>query len=158
MRPYDHVFRKATYPGRYGFTVIDVNGQLTLTHALPGEYLNRLLLANEIFDDDIRLNGVTRETDGLVILTTQPTVVGAACDREEMIAYFEARHFALIPDFSAGHRGSLSFYRDLDQIAVFDAHPANFLRDRNGIILPIDAVLLRADDNLANLIEALLGP
>ncbi|MBC8096119.1 MAG: hypothetical protein H7Y43_09930 [Akkermansiaceae bacterium] len=152
------IYHKATYSGRYGFTVIAANGQPTLTNALPGEYLSRLLLANEIFGDDIRLEGVTRESDGLVILTSQPTVVGTACDREEMIGYFEARHFALIPDFSAGYRGSLSFYRDLDQIAVFDAHPANFLRDRSGIILPIDAVLLRADDELAGLLEYLLDP
>lgn len=75
-----------------------------------------------------------------------------------MVTYFKARHFDLIPNFSAGYRGSLSFYRDLDQMAVFDAHPANFLRDRNGIILPIDAVLLRADDDLASLIGALLKP
>ena len=154
----DHVYHKATYPGRCGFTVIDVNGQPTLTHALPGEYLNRLLLANETFADDIRLVGVTRENDGLVILTSQPTVIGTACDRGEMVTYFKARHFELIPNFSAGYRGSLSFYRDLDQMAVFDAHPANFLRDRNGIILPIDAVLLRADDDLASLIGALLKP
>ena len=73
-----------------------------------------------------------------------------------MIAYFKARHFDLIPNFSAGYRGSLSFYRDLDQLAAFDAHPANLLRDRNGIILPIDAVLLRADDAHARLLEDLL--
>ncbi len=152
----DDVYRKATYPGRYGFTVINVNGQPTLTHALPGEYLDRLILANQLFDDDIRLEGVTQETDGLVILTSQPTVIGSACTREEMVTYFEARRFALIPDFFAGYRGSLSFYRDLDQMAVFDAHPANFLRDRNGIILPIDAVLVRADDELAASLEALL--
>lgn len=149
-----HVYRKATYPGRYGFTVIVANGQPTLTYALPEEYLKRLLLANQVFDDDIRLEGVTRESDGLVILTTQPTVVGSACGREEMIAYFEARHFALIPGFSAGHRGSLSFYRDLDQAAVFDAHPANFLRDQNGIVLPIDAVVVRADEELAAMLQA----
>jgi hypothetical protein len=73
----------------------------------------------------------------------------------DLTAYFEARRFSLLPGFSAGHRGSFSFYRDLDQIAVFDAHPANFLRDRNGVILPIDAVLLRADEELAAVLETL---
>lgn len=150
------VYHKATYPGRYGFTVILVNGQPTLTHALPAEYLERLLLANQIFDDDIRLVGVTRESEGLVVVTTQPTIVGEACSAEEMIAYFNARRFSLMPGFTAGHRGSLSFYRDLDQVEVFDAHPANFLRDRDGVILPIDAVLLRADEDLAAALEAFL--
>lgn len=152
----DLVYQKATYPGRYGFTVIPANGQPTLTHALPAEYLERLLLANQVFDDDIRLLGVTREAEGIVVVTTQPTIVGEACSAGEMIAYFEARRFSLMPGFSAGHRGSLSFYRDLDQIAVFDAHPANFLRDRDGVILPIDAVVLRADGELATSLEVLI--
>lgn len=41
-------------------------------------------------------------------------------------------------------------------MAVFDAHPANFLRDQNGVILPIDAVLLRADEELGKALEVLL--
>ncbi|MEO8616131.1 MAG: hypothetical protein ABI600_13385 [Luteolibacter sp.] len=70
----ESIYHKATYPGLYGFTVIPVNGQPTLTHALPGEYLERLLLSNHIFGDDIRLLGITREAGGLVILITQPTI------------------------------------------------------------------------------------
>lgn len=156
VRPGKLVFGKATYPGRYGLTVIAANGQPTLTNALPAEYLRRLLLANRVFDDDIRLIGVTREAEGLVIITTQPTVVGAAATREEMTAFFDARRFVPLPGFCAGYRGSLSFYRDLDQVAVFDAHPANFLLDSHSIILPIDAVMVEADDELANLLEALV--
>lgn len=151
----DDVYHKATYPGRYGFTVIAAMGQPTLTNALPGEYLDRLLLSNRVFDDDVRLVGVTREADGLVIVTTQPTLVGDAATGEEMQAFFTARHFDLLPGFCAGYKGSLSFYRDLDQVAVFDAHPANFIRDRNGVILPIDGVVVEADDTLAALLEAL---
>ena len=155
VRPGDDVFGKATHAGRYGFTVVAANGQPTLTHALPGEYLNRLLLSNRIFSDDVRLAGVCRESAGMVVVTTQPTVVGGAATHDEMLAFFAARHFALLPGFCAGYRGSLSFYRDLDQVAVFDAHPANFIRDRNGIILPIDGVLVEADDELAALLEPL---
>ncbi len=136
--------------------MIAVNGQATLTYALPGEYLDRLLLANRVFDDDIQLVGVTHEAAGMVILTSQPTVVGDAATREEMMSYFTSRHFQLIPNFCAGYRGSLSFYRDLDQVAVFDAHPANFLCDQNRVILPIDAVIVEANDELTQLIEALV--
>lgn len=150
------VYAKATYPGHYGFTVIAANGEAVLTKALPGEYLDRLLLANRIFDDDIRLTGVTYEAGGLAILTTQPTVVGEAATREEMAAYFVSRRFLPLPGYCAGHRGSLSFYRDLDQVGVFDAHPANFIRDLQGVILPIDAVVVQADDGLAALLDAML--
>ena len=91
----------------------------------------------------------------MVIITSQPTVVGEGAIREEMIAFFRALRFCLLPGFSAGYRGALSFYRDLDQVAVFDAHPANFLKDRNGVILPIDGVVVECGDPLASQVEAL---
>jgi len=47
-----------------------------------------------------------------------------------------------------GRPGSLSFYRDLDGIAAFDAHPGNFVKDTQGIVLPIDLILLRVSDLL----------
>ncbi|MFN0076623.1 MAG: hypothetical protein ACKVY0_09125 [Prosthecobacter sp.] len=152
----DHVYGKATYPGRYGFTVIAAMGAPTLTHALPAEYLERLLLSNRIFDDEVKLAGVTREAEGLVILTTQPTIVGTAASHDEMLDFFTSRRFAHLPGFCAGYKGSLSFYRDLDQVAVFDAHPANFIRDRSGVILPIDGVVVQATDELAAMLDHLL--
>lgn len=156
IRRGDEVYHKATYPGQYGFTVIAANGQPTLTHALPAEYLHRLLLSNRIFSDEVRLIGVCRESEGLVVITTQPTLVGEAATLDEMLTFFAARRFAHLPGFCAGYRGSLSFYRDLDQVAVFDAHPANFIRDQTGIILPIDGVIVAADDELAGLLLPLL--
>jgi hypothetical protein len=154
LRGDDH-YLKATHSGHYGFTVIATPGGPTLTKALPAEYLHRLLVSNRIFDDEVRLEGVAREADGMVIITSQPTVVGEGATREEMIAFFRALRFCLLPGFSAGYRGALSFYRDLDQVAVFDAHPANFLKDRNGVILPIDGVVVECGDHLASQVEAL---
>lgn len=149
------VFVKATHPGRCGFTVIATPGGPTLTNALPAEYLHRFIVSNRIFDDDVRLIGLTHEAGGMVIVTSQPTIIGEGATGEEMLAFFEARRFRLLPGFSAGYRGSLCFYRDLDQVAVFDAHPANFLRDGNGLILPIDGVVVECDDALASQVEGL---
>jgi hypothetical protein len=150
-------YHKATYPGRYGFTLIPVNGQPTLTRALPGEYLERLLLVNQIFGDAIRLKGITREAGGLVILISQPTVVGIACGFQEMVHGFAAMRFLEVPGFCAGHPGSLSFYRDLDQIAAFDVHPANLLRDMRGVLLPIDIILTRVGNELAECFSSMVG-
>ena len=154
LRGDDH-YLKATHPGRCGFTVIATPGGPTLTNALPAEYLHRLIVSNRIFDDDVRLIGLTHEAGGMVIVTSQPTIIGEGATQEEMLAFFAERRFCLLPGFSAGYRGSLCFYRDLDQVAVFDAHPANFLRDRNGVILPIDGVVVECDDALASQVEAL---
>ena len=155
VSPQGSVFVKATHPGRCGFTVIATPGGPTLTNALPAEYLHRLRVSNRVFNDDVRLVGATREDDALVIVTSQPTIVGEGATEEEMRAFFAALRFRWIPGFSAGYRGALSFYRDLDQVAVFDAHPANFLRDRSGLILPIDGVVVECDDQLATQVEAL---
>ena len=71
-------YLKATYPGRYGFTVVAGPVYPGLAFALPSEYLNRLLLSNKHFGDDVWLEAVTSENGELVILTSQPTVVGEA--------------------------------------------------------------------------------
>ncbi len=74
-----------------------------------------------------------------------------------MMAYFLSLHFAWIRGYSAGYRGAMSFYRDLDQVAVFDAHPANFLKDGQGIILPIDGVVVACDEALTAQVEDMLS-
>ncbi len=136
--------------------MIATPGGPTLTHALPAEYLHRLKVANRIFNDAVQLEGINREDGSLVVVTSQPTIVGEGATRDEMIAFFTSLRFCLLPGFSAGYRGALSFYRDLDQVAVFDAHPANFLRDRSGFILPVDGVVVECDEALAAQVETLL--
>ena len=58
---------------------------------------------------------------------------------------------------SLGRPGALAFYRDLDEVAAFDAHPGNFVKDDNGVVLPIDLVLLRAEEALQKAFKAFLG-
>jgi len=103
------------------------------------------------------LEGVTRDADGVVLVTSQPTIIGMGATDEEMMTYFLSLHFEWIRGYSAGYRGAMTFYRDLDQVAVFDAHPANFLKDGQGIILPIDGVVVECDDALASQVEDLLS-
>jgi hypothetical protein len=148
---------KATYPGQYGFTVVAGPAYPGLSPALPLEYLERLELGNECFGDDWRLEGVGREEGRLVVFTSQTTVVGEAACPDEIIAFMEKRRLALLDGVALGHPGALSFYRDLDALAVFDAHPANVLKDDNGVILPIDLILVKADEALAAQLEAARG-
>jgi hypothetical protein len=152
----DDVYLKATHPGRCGFTVIATPGGPTLTHALPGEYLRRLLASNRIFNDDVRLLGFTKEDGQMVVITAQPTIVGDGVEPVDMLAFFESLYFIHVPGFTAGYKGAMTFYRDLDQMAVFDAHAGNFLQDRSGLILPIDGVVVECDEQLAAQVAALL--
>ncbi len=78
---------KATYPGCAGFTVIsieDIGGPPDLTTALPLEYLERLLLQNQLFGDEIRLEGVAVEGGKTVIITSQPVLIGEPANEEDI--------------------------------------------------------------------------
>ena len=156
VRDLSPFYLKATYPSQYGFTVVAGPVYPGLRQALPLEYLERLELGNAFFGDDWRLEAVGREGEKLVVFTSQTTVVGEAASPEEIIAFMERRRIALLNGVALGHAGALSFYRDLDQLAVFDAHPANVLKDDEGVILPIDLILVKADDTLASQLETAL--
>ena len=62
---------KATFPGKFGFSVILAPGGLPdLTEATPLEYLERLLLQNSVFGDTLALEGVAQEEREPVIVTS----------------------------------------------------------------------------------------
>jgi hypothetical protein len=150
---------KVTHPGRCGFSVVagEETGHLPeLTNALPLEYLARLLLHNSLFADDLRLEGVALEGE-LVIITSQPAILGEVITLEEMLGFMSKLWFQPLRGLSLGRPGALAFYRDLDEVAAFDAHPGNFVKDENGIVLPIDLVLLRASEELQKAFKLLLG-
>lgn len=139
---------KATHPGKAGFTVValpETNGQPELTAALPLEYLERILLQNQLFGDDLKLEGLAGEPGGVSIVTSQPVLVGVAPTPAEITAFPQQLWFQPLTGLQLGHPGALAFYRDLDEVAVFDAHVANFVKDTNGTVLPIDLILVRAD-------------
>ena len=73
-------------------------------------------------------------------------MLGGPATLDEMTAFMAKLWFAPLDGLSLGRPGALAFYRDLDEVAAFDAHPGNFLKDDNGVVLPIDLILLRADE------------
>lgn len=153
----DPHYLKATYSGQFGFTVVAGSVYPGLAAATPAEYLTRLHIGNKAFGDDWRLEGVGFENGRLVVFTSQPTVVGEAASPAEIIAFMERRRLMLLNGVALGQSGALSFYRDLDQLAAFDAHPANVLKDEAGVILPIDLILVHAGELLAAQLETVPG-
>jgi len=142
---------KASYRGACGFTVLagEVTGSLPeLVKALPLEYLERLILQNRVFGDDLHLEGVAVEAQGMVILSSQPTLLGEPASISEILSFMRGLWFQPLPGLRLGNPGALAFYRDLDEVAAFDAHPANFVKDDSGVVLPIDLILVQADKAL----------
>lgn len=149
---------KATHPGRFGFSVIaDAAYEPLLVAATPLEYLERLLLQNSVFGDEVRLTGAAEETGGIVILTSQPNVTGDAVSAVEITEFMSRLWFRPLRGLSLGNPGALAFYRDLDEIAAFDAHPANFVKDQQSNVLPIDLILVRAEPALQSALARFLS-
>lgn len=157
---------KSTYPDRYGFPVVanpNAHGLPGLTPALPRGYLERLLLGNAGFGDDAQLEGISVEGERPVVLTSQPAIVGDPPTPEEIAAFMRKPWFIPVFGLGLGRSDALGFYRDLDELGAFDAQPGNFdfVKDRDGVILPIDLILVllvRADaDMQAALTATALG-
>jgi len=146
---------KFTHPGRFGFTVIATSGGVPdLTAATPLEYLERLLIQNRVFGDDLRLEGIIEAGGEVSVLTSQPNLTGDPVTPSEITAFMQQLWFQPLTGLSLGHPGALAFYRDLDEVAVFDAHVANFVKETAGTVLPIDLILVGADARLQRALQA----
>jgi hypothetical protein len=119
-----------------------------LANATPLEYLERLLLQNSVFGDTVQLEGVATEPPGTAIVTSQPHITGDDISTNDILNFMSRLWFKPLHGLHLGRPGSLAFYRVLDEVGAFDAHPGNFVKDTQGIVLPIDLILVRADDRL----------
>jgi hypothetical protein len=115
----------------------------TLEPALPLEYLERIMLQNEIFADRVSFVGVAGNRSNPRIVTRQPHIRGDAATPDEIIRLMtnELGFRQLPARFSVGYVDSLAFVRE--DIAVFDLRPANVVRTENGLIVPIDSIPVR---------------
>ena len=118
-----------------------------LRGAMPSEYLDRLLLQNEIFGDEVELLGIIDKRQALHVVTSQPTIRGGAASPEEISDFMHRLGFRLLPELHIGRLGALSFFHERDGIAAFDCHAANYLVSGRDIV-PIDVLLVRANDDL----------
>ncbi len=113
-----------------------------LLPATPLQYLRRVSTQNELWGDDTLLLGVQIRTPGARIVTSQPDVKGEAPAWEELHEHlcdeFGFRRLAIPP---MGYYKSSSYLHD--DIAMFDVHPANFIRTHDNLLVPIDVIMIR---------------
>ena len=134
---------KFTKPSCAGYVVSFETGMPALEPALPLEYLQRLILQNELFSDQITFVGIGGSIRQSRIMTRQPDIIGEAAEDKEIIRMMtqELDFECLEPRFSVGYQDSLAFVRD--DVAVFDLRSANVVRTPEGLIVPIDAIPVR---------------
>jgi hypothetical protein len=126
-------YLKATRPDRHKGYGIALG---SFTHgATPSEYLDRLVLQNRIFNDDVRLERIVERGGKPIIISSQPFIKGtepvqAALDELMLSKGYEVLATGAYYDFDAG-------------LLVFDLFPRNAILAADGQIYPIDAVIQR---------------
>ncbi|MSU57401.1 MAG: hypothetical protein EXS35_04345 [Pedosphaera sp.] len=142
---------KRTHPGTFGFVPKLEKGLWKAAPASPLEYLERMQLQNQLFEDAIELEGVMfssgpsliigQPAGGISFVISQPWL--EAVDPSDphpadsaVAEYLSRRGFVTIPGAFFGWR------RESDETVILDAKRDNFISTRAGI-LPIDLQIAR---------------
>jgi hypothetical protein len=148
-RELDHRALKRTWPGTFGLVPSLVDGQWKALPATPGGYLRRMALQNELFADDIRLEGamigsgpsmlIGQPPGGLSLVISQTWLDAADPERphpdeSEIAVLMGGRGFHPLIGSLYGWR------RSEPEWIVLDAKPDNFVSTSEGI-LPIDLLI-----------------
>jgi hypothetical protein len=109
--------------------------------ATPAEYLDRWLLQNRLFNDDIQLERIVENGGIPRIVISQPSLTGTHPDQ------------VLIDDLMVGggyrRLGEGAFYDAESGLLVFDLMPRNVIQTPNGELCPIDPVIQRVTPDFA---------
>jgi hypothetical protein len=148
-RAHDHRAIKRTLPGTFGNIPKQIHGKWEPLPATPSEYLSRLALQNEVFNDEIILEGamlhdgpsmIIGAPKGVLLLVISQPWIDAANEHqpypseEQLTPYLQERGFKkLIGSF-------FGWIKDEEQLVVLDAKPDNFILTPDGII-PIDLLI-----------------
>lgn len=105
-----------------------------LWEASPIEYLERLLLQNELVPGLNRLEGVIVQGDDVAIVSSQPRFELLPVTLAEIDEWFQSLGFEKIT--------ACGYYRASDNLGVFDAHAKNLVRFE-GTLIPFDVIPCR---------------
>lgn len=145
---------KATKNGVFGFApgielALVASGQdarrFHLWDASPYFYLERLFLQNTYLTPKLnRLEGFVFQKDILSIITSQPRFDLHPITQNEIDEWFVSLGFRIITDSA--------YYREEDNLGVFDAHDKNVVRAGDTLI-PFDVIPCHPDGGFQNFIE-----
>jgi hypothetical protein len=134
---------KFTKAGKAAYVVNFDLGTPTMVPGTPLEYLERLILQNEVFGNTLSFVGLGGKPDSRRIITRQNIVVGRAARWEEIIRLMvqELGFTKLRHNHGIGYEDSYAFVRD--DAVVFDMRPANVFATEDGVMVPVDCIPVR---------------
>jgi len=94
------------------------------TEATPSGYLDRLRLQNQVFGDDIELEGIVEPSFALIrIVTSQQAIQGRPAEMEEIEMFFCQHGFQRFV-----WRGKSAWFREVDRVICADTHGGNIMK------------------------------
>ena len=113
--------------------------------ATPSEYLDRLDLQNQIFNDDIRLERIVLKGGKPIIVTSQPAIKGSSPTQAALDELMLAKGYERLADGA--------YYEIKSGLLVFDLFPRNAIQAADGHIYPIDPVIQRITPDFAQFLR-----
>lgn len=122
-----------------------------LWEATPWAYLDRLRLQNLLTPGLNELEGVIDQGDDLAICMSQPRLELHAVTQPEIDDWFAKLGFSRV--------ANAGFYREEDNLGVFDAHDQNVVRRAPGSedLIPFDVIPVQPDGGFLQFIEDTLA-
>ncbi len=141
-------FLKATWPDFYGLNVVHRAGEEE--RASPIDYLERWLLHNQLFGDDIHFVGAVETSNGLRMLIHQPAISGVPATTAEIREFFTGNGWL---EFRSGDE--IAFFDPTVDVVISDTHRGNLVRMADGLLAPIDLRVQRLRGSLLDAVKQL---
>lgn len=147
-RPGSKSVLKATWPDFFGLLVVHRLGEEHM--ASPVSYLERWVLHNELFGDDVRFLGALATDSGLRLLIEQPAIAGTPATDAEIQRFLTEsgwRRFVI--------EGNVAYFDPERHIAISDTHRGNIILMKDGLLAPIDLRVQLLSDALSDIVVKL---
>jgi hypothetical protein len=142
-------FLKATWPGFFGLRVVYRPDEES--KASPIDYLERWLLHNAFFADQVRFLGVVPTPGGNRLIIEQPAIAGTPATSEAQIRDFFTDN-GWKPFTS---EGETAFFDPENGLAISDTHRGNLILMSDGLLAPIDLRIQKLSGSLLDIVKSL---
>jgi hypothetical protein len=142
-------FLKATWPGFFGLRVVYRPDEES--KASPIDYLERWMLHNAFFADQVRFLGVVPTPGGNRLIIEQPAIAGTPATSEAQIRDFFTDNGwkAFTSD------GETAFFDPENGLAISDTHRGNLILMSDGLLAPIDLRIQKLSGSLLDIVKSL---
>ena len=141
-------YLKATWPDFFGLLVVH------RTHeehkASPIAYLERWLLHNELFGDQVTFLGALQSESGLRLLIRQPAIAGTPATDAQIQQFFTDSGWKRLVI-----EGNTAFFDPVRNMVISDTHRGNLILMDDGILAPIDLRVQRLSGSLLDTVTRL---